>query len=158
MRKFSIILLTLSFINFSTIEKSHAMSARIKALITMPAYGAGGGALLGFASMAFGAKPKAIAQGASLGLYAGLIFATYILVSYKYRNSVPAGSYPDDAPSPYADEGDPYSNEGGGDDPYADDAPQLWEPVEDNRLELKFGRPRSFTNPTFHMNLVNLEF
>ena len=61
------------------------MDGRVKAMLTVTTYGVVGGTLLGVASLAFGAKPRAIAIGASLGLYAGLIFGSYIVVSHHYR-------------------------------------------------------------------------
>lgn len=60
-----------------------AMSAKSKAFMVMCAYGTVGGALLGFASMAYGTNTRAIAQGASLGLYTGIIFGGYIIMSHQ---------------------------------------------------------------------------
>jgi hypothetical protein len=90
---------------------------KARAFLTMAGYGAGGGALLGLASMAFGNNVRAIAQGASLGLYAGLLFGTYVLVSHHQRQM---GEY-DDGSSPYQKANDIYgdeynSEEGGGQD------------------------------------------
>ena len=61
------------------------MDAKMKALGMIALYGTIGGALLGTASLAFGTKPRAIFQGASLGLYAGLIFGSYIVISHSLR-------------------------------------------------------------------------
>ncbi len=81
---------------------------KAKAMLTVAGYGAGGGALLGVASMAFGTSSRAIAQGASLGLYAGLLFGAYILVTHENK-----GPGYDDRDSPYRDdEGSDY--DGGG--------------------------------------------
>ncbi len=95
-----------------TPSRAHAaMPPKVKAFLMVSGYGAGSGALLGLASMAFGTSSRAVAQGASLGLYAGILFGTYVLVSHHQRQ----GSY-DDRSSPYkddADEGD-YGDEGGG--------------------------------------------
>lgn len=61
---------------------------KAKALGVMAGYGAAGGALLGTASLAFGAEPRAVAVGASLGLYAGLLFGAYVILSHVYgKNS-----------------------------------------------------------------------
>lgn len=60
---------------------------KTKAFLVISGYGATGGALLGLASMAFGAKPRAIAQGASLGLYAGLLFAGYVLYTHGQQQA-----------------------------------------------------------------------
>ena len=65
-------------------------------------YGAASGALLGLASMAFGTSSRAVAQGASLGLYAGILFGTYVLVSHHQRQQ--QGSY-NDSSTPYNDGG-----------------------------------------------------
>ncbi|HLT23155.1 MAG TPA: hypothetical protein VKZ84_06920 [Bacteriovoracaceae bacterium] len=72
--------------------------AKAKAFLTIAGYGTAGGALLGAASMAFGTSTRAIAQGASLGLYAGLIFGTYVLVSHHQKTRY--ARY-DDEYSPY---------------------------------------------------------
>jgi hypothetical protein len=80
---------------------------KAKAFLTMAGYGAGGGALLGAASMAFGSSVKAIPQGASLGLYAGILFGTYVLVSHHNNRF---GSY-DDNGSPYQESSDIYGDE-----------------------------------------------
>jgi hypothetical protein len=83
------------------------MPPKAKAFMMVTAYGAGGGAILGLASMAFGTSSRAIAQGASLGLYAGILFGTYILVSHHNRRQ---GQY-DDRSSPYREgEGDEYED------------------------------------------------
>jgi hypothetical protein len=79
---------------------------KARAFVTMCAYGAGGGAMLGMASMAFGMSSRAIAQGASLGLYAGIIFGTYVLVSHHQKRY---GQYDDS--SPYQDSSDVYGDE-----------------------------------------------
>jgi len=80
-----------------------AMDARVVALGSVSLYGAAGGALLGLASMAFGASSKAIAKGASLGLYAGIAFGTYVVVSHHMKNSPGYQEYP--ASSPYENDG-----------------------------------------------------
>ena len=84
-----------------------AMDSKLKILGTMSAYGIVGGALLGTASMAFGGSGKAIAKGASLGLYGGLIFGTYIILSYEAKkrgfNDQPRENYYPDSKSPYED-------------------------------------------------------
>jgi len=74
---------------------------RAKAFLLVSGYGAAGGAMLGLASMAFGTSSRAVAQGASLGLYAGLLFGTYVLVSHAQRQN--RGSY--DNSTPYQDDG-----------------------------------------------------
>ena len=60
-------------------------NAKAKALGSMAMYGTIGGALLGTASLAFGTTARTIAQGASLGLYAGLIFGSYVVLSHRFQ-------------------------------------------------------------------------
>lgn len=96
-------------------EARAEMPVKAKAFLTIAGYGAAGGALLGAASMAFGTTSRAISQGASLGLYAGIIFGTYVLVSHHNKRY---GSY-DDNSSPYRNSSDIYGDdyqddEGGG--------------------------------------------
>jgi hypothetical protein len=73
----------------------------------MSGYGIVGGSLLGAASMAFGASGRAITRGASLGLYGGLLFGGYIILSYEMKkrgfNEGPRDDYYPDGRSPYED-------------------------------------------------------
>lgn len=104
MRFFSKILCTsllISCLLFS--QNTFAMNPKAKAMIAVSAYGATGGALLGFASMAFGAPSRTIFKGASLGLYAGILFGAYILASHAYAQ--PMENAYEDAESPYESDG-----------------------------------------------------
>lgn len=112
---FLVVLITLSFV--SSKEAKAEMPVKAKAFLTIVGYGTAGGAILGAASTAFGTSTRAIAQGASLGLYAGILFGTYVLVSHHNKRY---GSY-DDNSSPYQESNDIYSDEyqdgeGGGSD------------------------------------------
>ena len=84
-----------------------AIDSKVKILGTMSGYGIVGGALLGAASMAFGSSARAIARGASLGLYGGLIFGSYVILSYEMKkrgfNDQPRENYYPDSRSPYED-------------------------------------------------------
>lgn len=88
-------------------SSSFAMDSKLKILGSMSGYGIVGGALLGTASMAFGGSGTAIARGASLGLYGGLIFGTYVILSYEAKkrgfNDQPRENYYPDSKSPYED-------------------------------------------------------
>lgn len=93
--------LTITFTLLFSFSHAHAASdssAKAKAFLQVAGYGTAGGALLGLASMAFGGSSRSVAQGASLGLYAGILFGTYIL----YTHSYPSGGKIDDS-SPYDD-------------------------------------------------------
>ncbi len=82
MRKFTLILFLL-FTLITPYQRAHALNAKGKAFLVICTYGTVGGALLGFASMAFGTNSRAIAQGASLGLYAGIAFGSYVVTSHR---------------------------------------------------------------------------
>lgn len=66
---------------------SHALDAKVSAVLLMAGYGTVGGALLGTASLAFGAEGRTVAKGASIGLYCGLIFGGYIVMSHQMRQN-----------------------------------------------------------------------
>lgn len=112
---FLVVMFTLAIVNP---QKARAeIPVKAKAFLTIAGYGTAGGAILGAASMAFGTSSRAIAQGASLGLYAGILFGTYILVSHHNKRY---GNY-EDSSSPYGESSDIYGdeyqdNEGGGAD------------------------------------------
>lgn len=91
-----------------TLSKAQAqLPPKAKAFLTIVGYGTAGGAILGAASTAFGTSSRAISQGASLGLYAGVLFGTYVMVSHHNKRY---GSY-DDNSSPYREGTDIYSDE-----------------------------------------------
>ena len=86
-----------------------ALDPKLKIIGTMAGYGVVGGALLGTASMGFGASSRSIAVGSSLGLYGGLLFGTYIILSYEMKkrgfgNEQQKEDYYPDSKSPYEDQ------------------------------------------------------
>jgi hypothetical protein len=140
------------------------MPVKARAFLTMAGYGAAGGALLGMATMAFGNSSRAIAQGASLGLYAGILFGTYVLVSHHQRRQ---GTY-DDGSSPYGTSRDIY-----GDDYQADEGGGAGGPGRGgffDRFEImkEHLHPQKFTFdsekrkggqlPPLHLNLLQYNF
>ncbi len=139
-------------------QKAQAeIPVKAKAFLTIVGYGTAGGAILGAASMAFGTSTRAVAQGASLGLYAGIIFGTYVLVSHGQGRQ---GSYSDDT-SIYKESSDVYGEEyndeeGGGED--------NGKPRQGffNRIETmnqKFGSKKKGGNlPPISINLLQMEF
>jgi hypothetical protein len=89
-----------------------ALDPRVKALGTMAVYGTAGGALLGTATLAFGSSGRSVAKGASIGLYAGILFGSYIVISHAYKQhriknprQQDKDYYPDDTQSPYEEGG-----------------------------------------------------
>lgn len=124
--------------------------------MTIAAYGTAGGALVGAASMAFGGTSRNIAQGASLGLYAGIIFGAYVLVSHHNKRY---GTY-DDRNSPYSDSSDIYSDEyredeGGGSSKNTSRGGffDRYETIQD-----KFGTKRGSQLPPLQINFLQMEF
>jgi hypothetical protein len=83
------------------------INPKLKMVATMAGYGVVGGAILGTASIAFGTSSRAIAKGASLGLYAGLLFGGYIIFNYEMKKrgfgqeQEAKGDYYPESSSPY---------------------------------------------------------
>jgi hypothetical protein len=129
---------------------------KAKAFLTVAAYGAAGGALLGAASLAFGGSTRAIAQGASLGLYAGLLFGTYVLVSHHNKRY---GNY-DDNNSPYHESrdvyGDDYDSSQGGSSDSGKTRGGFFDRFESVNQKLYY--KRGGVVPPLYMNLFNLSF
>ena len=65
--------------------QSFAMDPKLKILAESAGYGTVAGALLGTATLAFDGEGRNIAKGASLGLYAGIIFGAYVITSYEMK-------------------------------------------------------------------------
>jgi hypothetical protein len=145
--------------------RAHAqMGPKPRAFLTIAGYGAAGGALLGAASMAFGSDGSAIPKGASLGLYAGLLFATYILVSHHQKRY---GPY-DDQSSPYQDSsdiyGDDYQNDEGGSGEGADEQGGFFDrfrPIQEKFLaqSLSLGaKDKGVQIPPLSVNVLQFNF
>lgn len=147
---------------FNIKDSRAEMDPKMKALGAMALYGTIGGVLLGTASLAFGTEPRSIAKGASLGLYAGLLFGGYVVVSHmmkKNRDSQPPPSdyYPEDADAPYSDDGDA---------DYGDSAPydQRWsgyyeyEEASKSVVGNSLSGPRLDEGPVYFINVLNFTF
>lgn len=160
MKKYSSLLLAIIvtlFLGFSPKQAQAEIPVKAKAFLTIVGYGAAGGAILGAASMAFGTNSRAIAQGASLGLYAGIIFGTYVLVSHHNKRY---GNY-DDNSSPYKNSSDIYGDDydsqegGGGRDTDADNNGSFFNRME--ALNQKFAK-KTGGIPPIHLNLLQYNF
>jgi hypothetical protein len=159
------LLLTLSLALLKPQEARAEIPVKARAFLTITGYGAAGGALLGLATMAFGNSSRAVAQGASLGLYAGLLFGTYVLVSHHQKQF---GSY-DDNSSPYQESSDIYgeeynSEEGGGDSEDSTkrggffDRFQLMQEHVHNQSFTFDSQKRKSALPPIQVNLLQLQF
>ena len=146
MKKIFIILLAVVLIRSVSPTTARAeIPAKAKAFLVVSAYGTVGGALLGFATMAYGTNSRAIAQGASLGLYAGLIFGAYVLASHKSADDQineyeqqygPEGAPPPDGMAPGGWGAPPSEEEGGG----------------------FFGSPQRAAMPPIYLNFLHVNF
>jgi hypothetical protein len=154
-------LISLVFFSLQVSKVRAQVPPKARAFLTMAGYGAAGGALLGVATMAFGNSTRAVAQGASLGLYAGIIFGTYVLVAHHQRQT---GFY-DDKSSPYQESTDVYGDEynseeggsSGGGDGFFNRIEILREQV--NGQSFTFDSQRRRTRiPPIHINFLQLEF
>ena len=85
MKRIHTFFLAISLCFFLGGGEARAQNAKSRALGSMALYGTIGGALLGTATLAFGNSARSIAQGASLGLYAGLIFGSYVVLSHGFQ-------------------------------------------------------------------------
>ena len=88
MKKILILLIIFAF-SLSPLDLKAAppkLNPKTKAFLLMTAYGTVGGFLLGSASLAFDTPGRAPFVGASLGLYAGLAFGSYVLASHYIEN------------------------------------------------------------------------
>lgn len=162
MKKFISILSLLAVLTFSfsaNAQQGEGLDPRIKAIGTMALYGTVGGTLLGTASLAFGTGGRSIAKGASLGLYAGLLFGGYVVISHAMRKHKAAN--PSAKDNYYPDTASPY--EGGYED--EEGAPageQFFAPVIETDRTLKFeslkkAPNRAFT-PVFYVPIFNYQF
>jgi len=105
MRKFRNYFFLLASAILFALPAQAAMDQKAKVFLTTTVYGTAGGALLGIASLVYENKPRRIAQGASLGLYAGILFGVYVLYTHEnYIGPRPSDNenyYPNSAPGPY---------------------------------------------------------
>jgi hypothetical protein len=138
------ILITVCF-SILTSSLTYGMDSKLKKVSAMAGYGIVGGALLGTASLAFGTSGRAIAKGASLGLYAGLLFGGYMLTSYELKKR----GYGESREDYYPDSSGPYENPGA-----RIDLPNLDEyslTAEETKKDPKM-------DPIFALNLLNYQF
>lgn len=129
---------------FSSVSKA-AIDPKVKMVGTMAGYGIVGGALLGTASMAFGSGGRSIAKGASLGLYAGILFGSYIIINYEMKKR----GYGTETKKDY------YPESSG---PYEYDQSSIPVDLEDYRLAQFENKKDPKKDPKFFMNFLNLEF
>ncbi len=136
------------------VNKAYALDPKVKVMASTSLYGATGGALLGFASMAFGTSARSIAKGASLGLYAGILFGGYIIASHHLRPQLETPY--EDSDSPYESDGQGAYDSSGSSAPKGEESPQLFERAfKVNQYELNY---KARQVPTMYLDIVRFEF
>ncbi len=112
----------------------------------MAGYGVVGGALLGTATLAFGAGGRSIAKGASIGLYAGLLFGGYIIFNYEMKKR---GFGEEQKEDYYPDSSSPYEEE-----------QSLRRAIDINEYQLaQFDQKKDpKSDPLIYMNFLNYSF
>jgi len=150
---------------YSSNVKSISADPRLKAVGTMAAYGTIGGALLGTAALAFESSSRSPFVGASLGLYAGMIFGGYVVSThYMSKNrsddlSPDSEYYPETSESPYESPfSNPFSSGSDDEDPNEDkpDMLQRWDPTW-GRNQKSYNRSKKFY-PTYYLPLLHVNF
>ena len=159
-RPFAIVLFALVLLGSKNIEAQ--IDPRIKTLGVVTVYGVVSGALLGTAALAFDSRGRSPFIGASLGLYAGLLFGGYVVVGHLYRK------YRLDGPNPeenyYPDSNSLYEDTRGAGG-YLDSGHiyRYWHPFDPSEYErerIKRGlfRKRYRTGIPFSVNVLNIQF
>ncbi len=168
MRKSIYLIVVVMFLITSVgVKRAHAINPRVKILATMATYGTAGGALLGAASMAFKSNGRAVFQGASIGLWAGLLFGSYIVITHAVKTSQSSSPVPQDEGDYYPDEEGPYED-GEEDDigPYEGESPEARnrnpvlfdsEFIVSDNLAHKLS-PKIKQGSSVYMNLLNVTF
>ena len=151
-----LVLITISFLKPN--EAKAELPVKARAMMTIVGYGTAGGAILGAASMAFGTNSRAIAQGASLGLYAGILFGTYVLVSHHNKRY---GSY-DDNSSPYKESndiyGDDYQSDEGGGSGESSGSGGFFDRFQTIQTKFNYKNEKGGNLPPIYMNLMTIQF
>lgn len=161
--KKTLIVLLISLTVMAPVQKAHALDAKSKAFAIICGYGTIGGALLGFASMAFGSNSRAIAQGASLGLYSGIIFGSYIIASHRSasQGGMDDGSYAPPAPESFPPASDSFGQPipQGAEEPGSFfGGPQRSYQLNNDKFHSFKMKKRRSASPPIYFNLVNYKF
>ena len=139
-----IIACTVSFtLLFSSLSYA-GLDPKLRMVATMAGYGTVGGALLGTAALAFGAGGRSIAKGASIGLYAGIVFGSYIILNYEMKKR----GYSTEKEDYYPESSSPYENERG----------EISVDLDSYRLAQFENKKDPKKDPLLFMNFLNYEF
>jgi hypothetical protein len=151
-------------------QTTGGVDPRIKALGLMAVYGAVGGFLLGTASLAFDTPGRSPFIGASLGLYAGMLFGGFIVVSHamkKYQMQNPGagedGYYPETPTSPYETPFSGGTYEGEENSEYSrqnlmNGHLEIYKSSLDIKSNIRFPNNKDREHPAVYMPLLNISF
>jgi len=163
LKKLKFIAISLIFF-ISASHSAYAVDPKLKVLGSMAVYGTAGGALLGTATLAFDGEGRNVAKGASLGLYAGLLFGGFVVVSHMVKRKRAEAPPPEDY-YPDAEKASPYEKLEESDGYYPEEEEEqsfnLLHEVDSssltafNQMEAKNAR-RELTS--FYVPLVNFTF
>lgn len=166
-------LICICFSLSSLVTPAYAVNPKARVMFSTGAYGLIGGALLGASTLAFGTSGRAVAQGASIGLWVGMLFGGYVILSHSMaKRKGQSTDVPYGGEDPYADPyADPYGsgsmNPDGAQAPEVDGAGnplERWNPYSAMR---EFQKESSWANrlpqqpvykSRFYMNILNLSF
>ncbi|MBC7430035.1 MAG: hypothetical protein H7336_15580 [Bacteriovorax sp.] len=143
-----VVCFTLLFSSVSQAVTQSGLDPKLKMIATMAGYGIVGGALLGTATIAFGAGGRSIAKGASLGLYAGLVFGGYIIFNYEMKKRG-YGQEQKEKGDYYPESSSPYENE-------SSSVEKLQ--LEDYQLAQFDNKKDPKSDPLLFMNFLHMEF
>jgi hypothetical protein len=159
-------LICFCFFATSVFNSAQAINPKAKVMFSTGAYGLVGGALLGASTLAFGTNGRAVAQGASIGLWVGMLFGGYVILSHSMAKSKDQQSdTPYGGDDPYAD---PYGGgERSGETPEVDGAGNPLERWNPYQAMSEFQSESSWANrlpqqpvykSKFYMNVLNFSF
>jgi len=131
--------------------------AKARAFLTILGYGTAGGAILGAATMAFGTTSQAVFQGASLGLYAGIVFGSFVLISHHNKRT---GNYEDNT-SPYGESTDVYGEgyepgEGGSSE--GEEPKGFFNRIQTMQQKFSDSKQKGGQMPPLYLNLIQYNF
>ncbi len=165
-KNLKVLIFIMAFISLTSYSpKVLAIDSKVKAVLTMAVYGTVGGGLLGAASLAFDTGGRSPFIGMSVGLYIGLIFGSFIVVSHKMKAYNAENPTPKDNYYPDSDGQSPYEGDSGGSWFGSDE--ELWNAsLTLDDLSVATGHKKIMqwksklkrSSPVFYMNLLNYQF
>ena len=135
-------------------SQAQVVDPRIKVISVITVYSIIGGTLLGLAAINFGAKKRSPFIGASLGLYSGVLFGSYLVIGHMYNTYKRDNQVPDD--NNYYDTNSLYEDTGSGGSNMSD----IYEYQRSLNSHSKiFWRKKYEKNfPSVYINFIKIQF